>query len=208
MEKREGVRRARPRQQNCLLLALTFVTFIIVILIIPDAVTALIIISILLGFTIACNSSMGGDAGKQCPHAAKEGFYYLPGQPAPYAILAPSPDASPGRYLGAFDADEFDTFPGLGHHDRTELDNVSASDGNPFNLSRISAPHAAEACIDDEANADELDGDERINYQMRSRNDPSRVAAGTMNRSCDLDKYLREEVEEESDREWWGRHEY
>jgi hypothetical protein len=28
-----------------------------------------------------------------------------------------------------------------------------------------------------------------------------------MNRRCDLDKYLREEVEEEDDREWWGRHE-
>ena len=94
-----------------------------------------------------------------------------------------------------------------GHSDRNVGDNEYAAEGNPFNLGRMAAPQAADSCVDDEAHGDEIDGDERINYQSRSRNDSTRVTAGTMNRRRDLDKYLREEVDEEDDREWWGRHE-
>ena len=59
----------------------------------------------------------------------------------------------------------------------------------------------------EETNDDLIDGDERMVYQSRSRNDPTRAIAGTMDRRRELDKYLREEVEEEENRVWWGRHE-
>lgn len=197
-------------QQGALFLALTFVLVIIIVLMSPDAMTALVIVGLLLGLALAYNS-MGGrgrdrDDDADSPPTSKEGFY-LPGAPAPYAVSAPRLPARQRSYPGAIDIDEYDTEPGLGHRDRTEGDNDFAPDGNPFNLNRVGASHAASACVDDEANDDELDGDERMNYQARSRNDPTRVTAGTMNRRRDLDKYLREEVDEEDDREWWGRHE-
>ncbi len=116
----------------------------------------------------------------------------------------------PGQngYLGAINIDEYDdSAPGLGQHDRLEGDNSAAPEGNPFNPSRVAAPFAADACIDDEANNDEIDGDERTNYQALSRNDPTRAIIGSMNSRCGLDKYLREEVEEAEDETWWGRHE-
>lgn len=61
---------------------------------------------------------------------------------------------------------------------------------------------------DDEANDEAIDGDERLVYQAQSRNDLVRVTEGTMNRRRDLDKYFREEVEEEENRIWYSRHEY
>jgi hypothetical protein len=112
---------------------------------------------------------------------------------------------APRRYQGAIDIDEYDTEPG--HRDRDSYENDRAPYGNPFNLNRVSAPHAAGPCLDDEANDDELDGDERINYQALSRNDHSRATTGTIGRKTSLDPYLREEVTEEEGREWWGHHE-
>lgn len=79
--------------------------------------------------------------------------------------------------------------------------------GNPFALSRVDAPKAAPPGVDDEATADNLDGDEAMTYQARSRNDATRVTAGTMNRRADMDQYLREEVEERENTPWWGQHE-
>ena len=79
--------------------------------------------------------------------------------------------------------------------------------GNPYDLDRIHSPAAAGACVDDEANDAEIDGDELATYQARPSNDATRVAAGTMNRRRDMDRYFREEVEEAEDRQWWGRHE-
>ena len=58
-----------------------------------------------------------------------------------------------------------------------------------------------------EANDEDIDGDEAGTYQARSRNDSVRATAGTMRRSRDMDKYLREEVAEAEPRYWWGRHE-
>ncbi len=52
-----------------------------------------------------------------------------------------------------------------------------------------------------------MDGDELMTYQARSRNDATRVTAGTMRRVKEMDKYFREEVEEREDIPWWGRHE-
>ena len=181
--------------QGALFLALTFVLVIIIVLMSPDIMTALVIIGLLLGATLTYNMMGDHDVGAYCK---------CPAPPPPHDLGPPAPLQG---YPGAIDINEYDSEPGWGHRDRTERDNEFASEGNPFNFNRLNAPSAAGACIDDEANDDALDGDERMNYQARSRNDPTRATAGTMNRRCDLDKYLREEVEEEDDREWWGRHE-
>lgn len=193
-------------RQGVLFLALTFVLVIIIVLMGPDIMAAPVVVGMLLGFAFAYTSKDSHDDADS-PPAPKETFY-LPGAPAPYAVSAPRLHVRRGGYPGAIDVDEYDTEQGRGHRDRTEGDNDFAPEGNPFNINRVGASHAADACIDDEANYGELDGDELMNYQARSRNDPTRVAAGTMNRRRDLDKYLREEVDEEDDREWWGRHEH
>jgi hypothetical protein len=104
-----------------------------------------------------------------------------------------------GPYKGAIDYEE--------HKDKTVGENSHAPDGNPYDLSRTSYPMAAEACVDDEANDAEIDGDESAVYKSLYRNDAIRVAAGTMNRRRDLQKYLAEECDEAENRVWWGRHE-
>jgi hypothetical protein len=71
----------------------------------------------------------------------------------------------------------------------------------------VTAPTSADACIDDEANDDEIEGDERMAYQGLARNDPERVIAGIMNRRREFDPYVRSELEETEDLRWWGRHE-
>lgn len=94
-----------------------------------------------------------------------------------------------------------------GHRDRLEDMYEEFPEGNPYQLSRTAAPKMAEPCIDDEANDDQYDIDERNTYQARARNDATRVEAGIFNRRVFLDPYLREEVEEREDIPWWGRHE-
>ncbi len=69
------------------------------------------------------------------------------------------------------------------------------------------APPTIETCKDTEANAGDMDGDEGIVYNSTHRNDETRALEGISNRRRDMDKYLREEVEEAEDREWWGRSE-
>lgn len=200
-----------------LFLALTFVLVIIVVMLCPDAKTAIMIVGLLFGFVFAYDVMVDGHALAPRAHRGERhndsyGEFCCTVAPA---TKRPVRTASHRGYPGAIDSEgDYDMAQSLnegplneGHRDRAVGDNVFAPEGNPFNINRVGAPHAASACFDDEANDDELDGDERINYQARSRNDPTRVIAGTMNRRCDLDKYLREEVEEEDDREWWGRHE-
>ena len=53
-----------------------------------------------------------------------------------------------------------------------------------------------------------IDGDDRLSYQSLSRNDPKRPIMGVTRRRSDMDKYLREEVDEEENRRWWGQNEY
>lgn len=221
-----------PSQKQVMLLALTFVVVMIIVMICPDAMTALVIIGALLGFYAAYVAAGAADgtgggfgaepkaprwASHHAPAAArceggvcpvKEGYNPLPGAPAPHALMSVSRAPSDiGHYPGAIDADEYDSEAAYGHRDRTEGDNEGAPAGNPFNRNRVSFQPAADACIDDEANDAEMDGDELMTHHGRARNDPERVTAGTMNRRRDLDKYFREEVEEAEDREWWGRYE-
>lgn len=62
--------------------------------------------------------------------------------------------------------------------------------------------------ISDIRNDNEIDGDQRMARQSIQRNDPLRSTIGSMRKQCDLDKYLREELNEEEDAVWWGRDEY
>jgi hypothetical protein len=195
--------------RRIIFLALTFIVIVIVALLCPDAATALIIIGLLLGLAAAYQASgLAGPRWATGSQAPREGYMPLPGAQAPYAVASmTAPLADAGRYPGAIDIDEYDSEAEYGHRDRTEGDNENLPRGNPFNTNRISYPPRAGACIDDEANDAEIDGDEGMVYQGTQRNDPTRVTAGTMNRRRDLDRYFREEVEEAEEREWWGRHE-
>ena len=94
-----------------------------------------------------------------------------------------------------------------GAHDRRRGSNRAAARGNAYELSRTAAPRAADATADDEANNDEIDGDERLVYNQLGRNDPTRPMAGVFNRTAWLDQYLREEVDQREEDPWWGRHE-
>lgn len=196
----------RPSQkQGRLMLALTIVVVLIVVFMCADPAVVAAIVAALVGFC-AAYIVLGGQRGAR--DGSEHFFAPLPGAPAPYAVSAePRQAATEHRYPGAIDPDEYDSEAAYGHRDLTEGDNDYMPYGNPFNTGRISAPLAADACIDDEANDDQLDGDERNAYQVRSRNDATRVTAGTMNRRQDVDKFFREELEQEQDREWWGRHE-
>ena len=112
-------------------------------------------------------------------------------------------------YPGAIELDADSQWPAsaAGTRDRDRADDAAAPKGNFYNYGRASAPETAGPCADGEANADDIDADEANTYQVRSRNDPVRITAGTMRRQIEMDRYFREEVLEAEDREWWGRHE-
>jgi hypothetical protein len=98
------------------------------------------------------------------------------------------------------------TISRCGNKDRTIHYNDDLPDGNPYQIMG-KVPDNIVSCHNDDQNDLEIDGDELNTYHGRFRNDPIRATIGTMNRKKDLDQYLREEVDEEEDRMWWGRHE-
>lgn len=51
------------------------------------------------------------------------------------------------------------------------------------------------------------DGDEKAAGQARWRNDPLRPTEGILRRRRDVDPFLRGELDEDGERDWWGRHE-
>jgi hypothetical protein len=197
-----------PRQKQVLFLALTFIVIVIIAMICPDLFTAFAVIAVLLGFGVAYVS-----AGRS--EDAAEGFFTgPPGKPPPYPITAePPPDSqptlnAPGAYPGAIDGvDDHDSDAGYGHLDREEGENAEMPYGNIYNRNRVSTPQAAEACLDDEANDAEMDGDELMTFQGRARNDAERVTAGTMNRRKWMKPYLDEELDQSEAQYWWGRSE-
>jgi hypothetical protein len=147
-----------------------------------------------------------------------EGFWPVPGAPAPYAAASPPAEhpADAGHYPGAIDLDEYDTEAAseldpqaafFGYRDRTEGDDAGLPRGNPYNTCRVEYPPSAQACGDDEADDGDMDADENAVYSGLYRNDASRVEAGIYNRRRVLDRYLRGELDHHEDRPWWGRHE-
>lgn len=217
-----------------LLLALTIVAVLIVVLMLPAQVVLFGVLGALLGYYLACRGHGGhrGHRGNRegyagytgapppppySPLAGSAELYGPADEPAPLPVFSetgPPPREMVGatgaagrmRYPGAIDdLDEYETEAGAGHVDRSRYD--VAPEGNPFDPMRVSSDLAAAPCIDDEANDDEIDGDERMANQGAARNDATRVTAGTISRLKDMKKYLEEEVEIAEEREWWGRHE-
>lgn len=128
-----------------------------------------------------------------------------PGEGPPFWVTAP-PGEEPTAYPGAIDFTEYETAPALGHTDWEAAARADVPVGNPFDDGRIAAPQAAPPCDDDDAIA-YFDADELNTYQVRSRNVPERVWAGIYRRKALVERYVGEELDEQEDTQWWGRHE-
>ena len=99
-----------------------------------------------------------------------------------------------------------DQGPRWGHSDWDAAARDGVPEGNPFSRNRVAAPAAAPPCADDDALAIH-DADELNAYQARARNDPDRVRAGALRRKAFVSHYVKEELDEQEDSQWWGRHE-
>jgi hypothetical protein len=191
------------------LLVWTFVAIIVVALLCPDTRTAVALAGCIVAMAVLFGEEEKG-SGREGYRNPTDGppLYAGAAPPQPVAVAPVShPRPRAVAYPGAIAVDEYETEPEYGHRDRLEGDDADEAYGNPYSGNRVWRPAAAGADYDDEANDAEMDADELNAYQGRSRNDPDRVAAGTMNRRKMMDPYLREEVEEAEDRQWWGRHE-
>lgn len=115
------------------------------------------------------------------------------------------------EYRGAIDfggegAETGDQAPALGHSDWDAAARADVPEGNPFDPGRVARPQAAAPCEDDDAFAIH-DADELVTYQNRSRNVPERVWAGIYRRKALVERYVREELDERENSQWWGAHE-
>ena len=54
----------------------------------------------------------------------------------------------------------------------------------------------------------DTDGDEKIVLLNKTRNEPTRMLAGVNNAVKNLNKYVKEEIDEAENMEWWGNNEY
>ena len=215
------VRRAAGPQRSSAAVIVLVVVAIIALAVLSSsladaALKAGVVFAIWLSLSECSHGRTAPAAGPARP-LPREGFE-LPGVPPPYPVYAPARRvrrtdrqpalARPGRYPGAIDFDEYDSDPAAGgQRDSRAEDSRRAPEGNPFNPGRVGVTLASGPCLDDEANDDEIGGDERMAYRGTARNDPTRATAGSMNRRRDLAKYLDEEVAEAEERMWWGRHE-
>jgi len=195
-------------QRRLMFLAFTFIVIVAIILVSPDTRTALLIVAALLAAATAYAATRP-DSTPAATDGRREGYAPLPGAPPPYpaGVLGTKRAANEDRYPGSIEVDDYDTEAEYGHRDRMDGDNEDMPYGNPYNRSRISRPEGAGVEIDDEANSAEMDADELNTYHVAARNDPERVAAGTINLRKNITPYLEEECEEAQNREWWGVHE-
>lgn len=53
-----------------------------------------------------------------------------------------------------------------------------------------------------------IDGDEKMAYHNKVRNEPTRVIIGSTQAYKKLNKYVQEEIDEQETREWWGHNDY
>jgi hypothetical protein len=192
-------------------MALTLVVMLVIFITCGTQHTTLFITTLSLLFAVfsmyrmeKIASAAGGAAGAApagVPSAASKDKFVAGKNPAFLDELRP--------YPGAIELDADSQWPAsaAGTRDQDRGDYAAAPKGNFYNYGRVSAPETAGPCADGEANADEIDLDEKNTYQVRSRNDPVRITAGTMRRQSEMDRYFREEVLEAEERVWWGRHE-
>ena len=88
-----------------------------------------------------------------------------------------------------------------GHSELTPDENNNAPYGIPFNRTNISSPANPPY---KELNNTTIDYDEKNIYQGLGRNDPYRPINGIMNRANMIDPYIRDELDKEERKEWWG----
>jgi len=216
-----------------LFLALTLVVMMIIILSTKDIATAIIVIGLITNFLIISSqlTLMGDRHVKITEKTSKDLATSVMVNPDPSLLVSLRPGAEafttattapPGagppafpvvpdthmstQYPGAIDFGDGDEAPALGHVDWDAADRDNVPEGNPFDLDRIQSPQAAAPCIDDDAIAI-YDGDELNTYHARARNDPERVWAGIYRRKALVDQYVREELDEQENSQWWGNHE-
>lgn len=91
-----------------------------------------------------------------------------------------------------------------GHRDLQKNDNSNAPVGNITNVMDTNAPYAAPIPIYQEKNIHSIDYDEANSFQGLARNDPLRPTVGIIARGSMMDGFLREELEDAEDKEWWG----
>ncbi len=211
-----------------LLLALTIVVVLVIILMLPAQVVLFGVLGAILGYYVACRGHGGRREGytgqytgappppPYVPLAGSAELYGPADEPAPLPVfsdtgrppreqMGASGVAGRMQYPGAIELDEYETEADAGHVDRSRYTVVP--EGNPYDPMRVESDLAAAPCVDDEANDNEIDGDERMANQGAARNDATRVTAGSMNLRRALPKYLEEEVAEAENREWYGRNE-
>jgi hypothetical protein len=96
-----------------------------------------------------------------------------------------------------------------GHRDLKKNENCDAPIGNIANVTATSAPYApAIPSYTAENNTHDIDFDESNAFQGLARNDPLRPTIGIIDRGSMMDAFLREELADAEDKEWWGNGEY
>lgn len=204
------------------LLGLTLLIIIVVALVAPDLAAALALAALVLVFYVLWlrgappGRGEGAGAARE-PYATGAPTYERnPAIGLGYASSRPSggrtayPGAiriDPGHAVSAAEHGAPDSYLWWGNVDALEADTAGLPYGNPYNTGRLAFPAAAGPCVDDMADDSELDGDEQITYQVRARNDPTRVTAGSIDRKNWFSQYVDEELGQAEARVWWGEHE-
>ena len=130
---------------------------------------------------------------------------------------APAQSPKPAKYIGNID-DSIEEINNLilhntletnnalinGHRDLKKNDNINAPIGNITNVTATNAPYAPAIPIYQENNIHSIDYDEANAFQGLARNDPLRPTVGVIGRGSMMDGFLREELEDAEEKEWWG----
>lgn len=199
-----------------LFLALTLVVMIIIIITTKDLPTAIIVIGLITNFLIISSQlTLMGDrhvAIEENARGAKRRINrglaasVTTGSPSPGAMLAEGFEDDPTDNTPAGGTDQFADAPlaaGAGLED--DSDPLVDFDGRPSKQAG-DAPETRDLGYDNDTNG-LFDADEAAAYQVRSRNVPERVWSVGPRRRAFVEKYTREELDNEENKAWWGRHE-
>ena len=132
--------------------------------------------------------------------------------------FASTPHHNPAAYPGGLEPEDIASMrldvgavpslpPGAGPAYTPTSESPYPAPGNPYHLNRLESRPTAYPCHTGPAAElrDTHDADRKTVDHARWRHDPYRVAAGVMRRRELMDKYVREELDEEENRPWWGR---
>jgi hypothetical protein len=208
---------------------LTFIIIVAIVMMSESLSDAILVISLLSQFLIISTLLSGVDE-RHNKNTAATSIPWVPAKPAftpnregfasrpviaPGTGIAPGGGRGPAAYPGGLDQLPIYDFGATGPAGTGAVyapvssgaDGPPLAPGDPFQLNRIESRAGAEPC--DYGYAGEarntFDADRQMVEHGRWRNDPHRVVAGVMRRKELVDKYVREELEEEENSPWWGR---